>query len=573
MNQNQFRIPRRRIYVLFIGFVIFSLAISYRIVTFQVVHSQQLSQEAVASRLREDVVPARRGEILDAEGRPLATNIPADQLAAIVQQVKDPKQTAAALAPIIGRSAEDIEAAITAPGKEWVVLKTRLSPEASQQITDLKLPGLVLSPEPRRIYPNDDFASQVLGFVNYNNDGSYGIEGKYNNLLSGTPGKLIGERDEQGNVIALANSVYDPPKDGADLVLTIDSSIQWIVEQALDQAMKDQQASGGTIIVENPKTGAILAMASRGSFDPNAFETVEDPSVFVNPAISDIYEPGSTFKPLGMSLALDQGLVSPDTTYDGGSYRILPGGAKVTNALGAAFGPETMTQVLEHSSNLGMMHVADLIGEQRFYQGLEAFGIGQPTGVDLQGESGGILPLPGEPDWSAANFYTNTFGQGLAVTPLQLLNAICVLANGGELMQPYVVQQIRNADGTVKQIQPQVEHRVISPQTSRTITDMLTAVMKTTYTRFAIPGYDVAAKTGTAQIPSPNGGYDPNSTIGSVIGYGPSSDPQFAVLVKIDRPQNADWGEEAAGPAFKQVMQQLFLLKGIPPTEATGTAP
>ena len=562
-----YRIPRRRILSLFAGFLMFCLAIGYRIFSFQVVKSQSLSEQAVAFRFQDTVVPANRGNIFDARGIELATNVPADTISVIVNQLDDPTKTASLLAPLIGRSSDSIYSAITQPGKEWVVLKRRLSDDASQKINGLNIPGIVLQSEPRRIYPMADFASQVLGFVNYDYVGSYGIEGEYDQTIAGTPGKLIGERDGSGHVIALAKSAWDPPIDGADLTLTIDASIQWIIEKALDQAIAAQQAAGGTIVVQNPKTGEILGMANRPSFNPNNFDTVTDASLFENSAISDTYEPGSTFKSVVMSIGLETGMVSPNTVHDGGSYKILPGGAEVHNALDVDFGPETMTEVLQHSSNLGAMWVAELVGEDRFYRGLVSFGIGQPTGIDLQGESAGILPLPGQADWSEANFYTNAFGQGLAVTPIQLVNAVSVLANGGVLMTPHVVKEIKVKSGN-KSIDPKPVHRVISEKTSHTITQMLTTVMDTTYIKYSVPGYDIAAKSGTAQIPSPSGGYEENATIGSILGYGPSSDPQFSVLVKIDLPQKSPWGESAAGPAFQQVFQQLFLLYGIPPTKA-----
>ncbi len=561
-----YQIPRRRILSLFAGFLMFCVAIGYRVFSFQVVKSESLSEQAVAYRFRENAVLPQRGNIRDARGIELATNVPADTISAIVNQLDDPRKTAQVLAPLIGRTSDDIYAALSQPNIEWVVLKRRLSDDSAQKIQDLNLTGIELQPEPRRIYPMGDFASQVLGFVNYDYVGSYGVEGEYNDIVGGTPGKLIGERDGQGNVIALAKSAWDPPIDGSDLTLTIDASVQYIIEKALDQAIAAQQAAGGTILVQDPKTGEILGMASRPSFNPNNFDTVTDAALFENPAISTAYEPGSTFKTLVMSLGLETGVVTPGTVHNGGPYRILPGGAVVHNALDVDFGPETMTEVLQHSSNLGAMWVAELVGEDRFYRGLVSLGIGQPTGIDLQGESAGILPLPGQSNWSEANFYTNAFGQGLAVTPLQLVNALSILANGGVSIKPHVVKAISDKNGT-KTIDPIEVRRVISEQTSRTITEMLTTVMNTTYVKYSVPGYDVAAKSGTAQIPSPNGGYEENETIGSLLGYGPAADPQFAVLVKIDRPQKSPWGESAAGPAFQQVFQQLFLLYGIPPTK------
>ncbi|MDI3339183.1 MAG: penicillin-binding protein 2 [Sphaerobacter sp.] len=562
-----YQIPRRRINLLFAVFLIFTLAISYRVVSFQVVRGHQLAEEARAIRYREEAVPAQRGEILDARGRPLATNVPVDRVVAIRDKIEDPRRTAELLAPILGRSADSIYAQLTDPDLEWVWLQRHLSPEASEQIRKLDLDGILLTPEPRRIYPMGDFASHVLGFVNYDYVGSYGVEGAYNDTLGGEPGKLIGERDAAGNVIALSRSTLDPPVDGANVVLTIDSAVQRVAEQALDEAIAAQGATGGTVIVQNAKTGAILAMASRPTYNPNEFERVTDPALFTNPAISATYEPGSTLKALVMALGLETGVVEPDTTWEGAQYRIIPGGARITNALEQDFGPETMTEVLQHSSNLGIMWVADLINQDRFYRGLVAFGLGQTTGVDLAAESAGILPLPGTPGWTPASFYTHSFGQGLAVTPLQLVNAISALANGGNLMRPYVVQEIQRPEGT-ETIAPQVVRRVVSAETSRKITAMMTTVMGTTYARFGVPGYHIAAKTGTAQIPSPDGGYEEDATIASMVGFGPSEDPQFTVLVKIDRPQQSPWGETAAGPAFQQIFRELFLLYGIPPSDS-----
>jgi cell division protein FtsI/penicillin-binding protein 2 len=313
-------------------------------------------------------------------------------------------------------------------------------------------------------------------------------------------------------------------------------------------------------------------MASRPSFNPNNFDTVTNANLFDNPAISGSYEPGSTFKTLTMSLGLEAGVVTPDTTHNGGPYTIIPGGEKVYNALNVDFGLETMTEVLEHSSNLGAMWVAQLTGEDRYYRGLVAFGIGKPTGIDLAGESAGILPLPGDAGWTSANSYTNAFGQGLATTPLQMVNAASVMANGGMLMKPYLVSSYTDKSGT-KTIEPTVVHRVLSEATCKTITQMLTTVTNVTYTKWSVPGYDIATKSGTAQVPSPDGGYDPNKTIGSLLGYGPSDDPQFAVIVKVDEPQESPWGETAAGPAYQKVFQQLFMLYGIPPTKPVVATP
>ncbi|MCS7257216.1 MAG: penicillin-binding transpeptidase domain-containing protein, partial [Thermomicrobium sp.] len=251
----------------------------------------------------------------------------------------------------------------------------------------------------------------------------------------------------------------------------------------------------------------------------------------------------------------------------GGVYRELPDGTRIYNALRQEFGPETMTEVLIHSSNVGAMEVVDRLGPERFYEGVQRFGFGQPTGVDLPGEVGGIVNLPGSPGWSLTTFYTNAFGQGIAVTPLQLVTAVSAIANGGVLMRPYVVKEIRDGE-RVEVIQPTPVRRVISEETARTLTEMLAETMESYATRFSVPGYRIAAKTGTAEIPGPNG-YESGegATIASVIGYGPVEHPRFCVLVKIDRPKASPWGERAAGPAFAEVFRQLLLLYDIPPSE------
>lgn len=561
-------VSSRRIYLIYACFVLFCAAVAYRVFSFQVMQGPALAQRAEQFRFREDVVPAHRGDILDARGRVLATDVPADRVSAIVREVADPERTAELLSPLIGRSSEAIFAALTQPGKEWVVLQRRLSAEASQRIRALALPGIVLDPEPRRAYPMGAFAAQVIGFVNWEYTGAYGIEAAYDDVVGGEPGQLIGERDAAGNVIALGHSVWNPPRDGATLVLSIDSAVQRIAERVLQETIQEQEAKGGTVIVQNPKTGAILAMASLPSFDPNRFEEVADPSLFGNPAVSAGYEPGSTFKVITMALGLDAGVVTPSTTVDGGAYRELPDGTRIYNALHQEFGPETMVEVLAHSSNVGAMFLADRLGADAFYQGVHRFGFGEPTGIDLPAEAAGIVHTPDSALWSLATFYTNAFGQGLTVTPIQLINAVSAIANGGTLMRPYLVQEIRGETTTVAR--PQPLRRVVRPETAQLLTRMLVEVMETEYRdRFGIPGYRVAAKTGTAEIPSPTGGYEsgPGSTIASVVGFGPAEDPAFTVLVKIDRPKKSPWGERAAGPAFRRIFQELFLLYGIAPSE------
>jgi cell division protein FtsI (penicillin-binding protein 3) len=563
------RLSERRINLLLAAFVLLFGLIVFRVITIQVVQSQQFGEQAVAERLQEHSVPARRGDILDSNGVRLATNVPADRVSAIIALIDDKHSVSLQLSPWIGRPVEDIEAALNVPGAEWVLLARRLSPEASATIEAMEIPGIVLDPEPRRVYPSDSFAAHVLGFANYDHQGNYGVEGWYDRLVGGEPGRVVGERDGAGNVIALSQSTWDPPVDGSDLVLTIDSAVQRIVETVLEETIREQDAAGGTIIVQDPNTGAILGMASWPTFNPNGFDMVNDMAVFSNPAVSSVYEPGSTFKTITMAIGIDDGAVSPDTIhYDAPGYREVPDHPPITNNNGRVFGEETMTEVLIHSSNLGAIFVAERIGRDQFYQRLMEFGMGRETGIDLQGEEQGILIGPWQPDWSQTLYFTSSFGQGIAVTPVQLINAVSAIINGGNLMQPYVVSEVHSGDDVIVQ-EPTVLREVISPETSAIMREMLHEVMIQNTSQFAdVPGYKIGAKTGTAQIPSPAGGYVEDATIASIVGFGPVDEPQFTVLVKIDWPKESPWGDTVAAPAMGEVFTQLFKLYGIPPMEA-----
>lgn len=559
---------RKRVMPLFVIFVLFVGLIGYRVVSVQVVRSGEFSSWAIAERMQENIVPARRGEIFDARGVRLATNVPANRVSAIIDQVVDKRAVAEQLAPLIDRPANEIEEALNQPDLEWVLLARHLSPEVSEEVTALGLEGIVLDPEPSRIYPFGAFASHLIGFTNDDLQGNYGVEGQYDDLLDGTPGKLVGERDALGNVIGLTQSTWDSPVDGADLVLTLDSAVQRAIEEVLDDVVKEQDALGGTILVQDTQTGAILGIANRSTFNPNVYENVADPSLFLNPAISTIYEPGSTFKSIVMAIGIDSGAVTPDTVFnDEPGFIALEDGSKIHNFENAVFGDITMRQVLQYSSNLGAIYVAEQIGEARFYQSLQAFGFGVPTGVDLQGEEAGILTLPGEDGWNDVLQYTNAFGQGIAVTPLQLVNAFSAIVNGGRLMEPYIVSEIRDGDN-VTVTQPQQIRQVISAESSATMREMLESVVHNPESYYSsVDGYRIGAKTGTAQIPSPDGGYIEDAAIASIVGFGPVADPRFTVLVKIDWPRKGETGLAVSGPALTRVFEQLFMLYGIPPTE------
>ncbi len=350
------------------------------------------------------------------------------------------------------------------------------------------------------------------------------------------------------------------PQDGTHLVLTLDRNVQYLVEQELAKAVAQYQADGGTIIVMDPKTGAILAMANYPSYDPNRFyEALE---LHTNPAVSHQYEPGSVFKILTMAAGLDTGIVTPDSTlYDGGAIEV--GGIVIQNPDRRAHGLVNMTDVLAYSLNVGIAYVSTSLGEETFYAYLKRFGCGDHTGIDLNGEVAGTIKEPGSREWYESDLGTNSFGQGVAVTPLQMITAVAAVANRGLMMRPYVVERIVGEQGVIV-TQPTVVRQVISPRTAEQLTDMLVEAVERGTELATVPGYDIAGKTGTAQIPVGDH-YDPELTIASFVGYAPADDPRFIVLVKIDKPRLDPWGAEVAAPVFRAIAERLFVLLDVPP--------
>ncbi|MBI3363007.1 MAG: penicillin-binding protein 2 [Chloroflexi bacterium] len=502
-----------------------------------------------------------RGRIYDRQGELLATNDTLYEVNASPVFVTNPEAAAEVLAEKLNRSRKELAALLT--GKDSYILIQRPVPAtiggeliALQNGPDrADLNGIALEPIPHREYPGGRLGSQILGFVGYDGRGYYGVEEFYNDVLAGHP--VVGvERS-----VPFDAALNPDPDKGADLKLTIDRDIQNLVEETLQSGLQSSGATTGTIVVMDPKTGEILGMASWPTYDPNNF--VNEPEANrVNPALSAQFEPGSIFKVLTMAAALESGTVTPQTTYvDSGVVEV--GGAVIHNWNGGAWGVQDMTGLLQHSLNVGAATIARMMGPTIFYNYLTAFGVGQVTNVDLASEAAGRLKRPGDPDWYESDLGTNSFGQGVAVTPLQILSAISAVANGGEMMQPHVLLSV-NDSGVVHRTEPTVLGRPISAQTARTLTEMLTVSLEREASGALVPGYLIAGKTGTAQIPIP-GGYDSKQTIASFVGWGPVDDPRFIVLVKLDRPTTAPWGSVVAAPVFSQLAQRLVVLMQLPP--------
>jgi len=553
----------RRLAVLAAVFFAFSLILLGRIIYWQVVRRQELLELAELEHYQTRVIPPQRGAILDRRGSLLATDIFQYEIFATPRDLLDPRWTAEQLAPLLERPPEALWALLDREDLS-VTLAKQIPLNVGEKIASRGLPGVGAIPLPQRIYPEKELACHLLGFVGAEGDGFYGLEEYYDDILRGEPGSRGGERDPSGLQMIAGYGSYVPAQEGPALALTLDRTIQGLVEENLERAIEEYGAQGGTIIVMDPWTGAILAMASYPRYDPNRFyETSEE--LFVNPALSEVYEPGSVFKPVTIGAALDTGEVTPETTYnDTGS--ILVGGQVIANWDWGARGETTVSELLRYSLNVGAATMSTKIGAEKFYRYVQRFGFGEPTGVDLAGEVSGIVKTPGDAQWHECDLGTNSFGQGISVTPLQMINGMAAIANGGLLMKPYIVQRIVREEGVVE-IEPVVRRQVISPETARQLTQILVEGVKQGVAELAyVEGYSIAAKTGTAQIPIP-GGYDPTWTIASIVGWAPADDPRFIILVNIDKPQAAPWGATVAAPVFKSLAQQLFDYLGIPPDE------
>jgi cell division protein FtsI/penicillin-binding protein 2 len=424
---------------------------------------------------------------------------------------------------------------------------------------DSRLRGLAFKPHFQRSYPESTLASNVLGFVTRDGRGYFGIEEKYNDLLAGNPVQVWVPRDP--------NKAIEIPRvpNGTNLVLTLNRDLQAKVESILDQALTNYGAENGTIVVMNPRNGEILAMATTPRLNLNNYSDyflLYDNGSQYNSAIGTSYEPGSIFKVLTMAAALDTGTVRPDTSFmDTGSIQV--GGITIQNWNRDSWGQQNMIGCLQHSLNVCLAWISTQMGPQTFYGYMERFGIGHPTGIDLAGETMGRLKVPGDSDWYSVDLGTNAFGQGVAVTPLQMLMAVSAIANDGHMVTPHVLYAMLR-DGHQYNVPSQYAGSPISTETARTLNEMLSISLQEESSQALVPGYRVAGKTGTAQIPTEYG-YDAFHTNASFIGWGPVDDPQFMIYIWLQKPSTSIWASETAAPVFSQVAEQTVILLNIPP--------
>jgi len=542
----------------FVTFVLAALGllIAYRLISIQFgVDTSYFAATALTEYRYQVTVHPPRGEIYDRNGVLLATNAVEYEIGLSPILIYDRQVTAEKLAGATGIPVEELLGDM-ASDQQYVLLARPASATMGQAVIALQLDGVAVTPINRRFYPHGSLAAHVLGFVRYDDQGNYGIEGYYDDILAGKAQVSDASRipfDVSGE------SSFQP---GSTLYLTIDSEIQYLAESALNQALLDTGASSGTVIIMEPKTGEILAMASLPTFDPNRFFS-EDVAKFSNPAVSAQYEPGSVIKVMTMGIALDTGATYPDSVYDDVGY-VEVGGVVIENWDRKAHGVTDMTGLLAHSLNVGAAKLSLAVGPTKFYNGLDAFGFGELTGIDLEGEITGIIRRPGQTDWYEADLAENSFGQAMASTPLQVINAVAATANDGLIMQPHMVIKRVDPDGKVTDYGPSALGRAMSSQTAQTLSNMLYNALQIEASKALVTGYAIAGKTGTAQIPIP-GGYDPNGTIASFVGYGPVDDPRFIVLFKLDRPTVSIYASDTAAPEFEKLVQRLVVLMEIPP--------
>lgn len=454
------------------------------------------------------------------------------------------------------------------------VLWHRLSEAEAGRIREAGIAGLYLGSERLRAYPQNDLASHVIGFVGYLANGErvgvYGIEGAFEDFLAGMTGFLTGEKDVRGSLIAFLGKFSDKPKAGSDIVLTIDANIQAFAEDSLRKAYDAFEAEGGSVVVMNPKNGDILAMAALPDFDPNQYEKAKDQSFFLNPVVSHLFEPGSVLKPITLAAAIDAGAVGPRTTFEN-TNEVQIGSYTIRNVVEEKTGLVTMIEVLEDSLNTGAVFAEQSLGHEHFVDYMKRFGFAEKTGIDLPGEvSNNIRNLYEKKE---INFATASFGQGIAMTPISLLRGLAAIANNGNLAEPRIVAEMKDAqehvsDSEQKQASPRA---AISAKTATQVTAMMVSAVKNgTGKRAQIPGYTVAGKTGTAQVPSlDTKGYDPHKTIHSFVGFAPAFNPQFIILVKLDYPKGVRYAEGSVVPVFREIAEYIINYYGIPPDNPT----
>jgi len=568
---------------------VIAITIVARLFYWQFIAKVQGNLESIIS---EDNLPAARGEIYDSQGFPLVTNQEAFLIYGKPHDLKQsPKDIAQKIVPYlisekyatvsaslsedeqkakdaeIKAKEEELTNQLAAKTLFWVQLSRKITKDAKEKIQAKNIAGLGFEEDQKRFYPESSMAAQVLGFVGSDkfgvDTGYYGLEGYWDRRLRGKNGRIGQETDPFGFPILVGKYRPIEPQKGASLYLTLDRSIQFMVEKNLRLAAQKYGAKDGTVIIVDPKTGGILSMATYPTYNPALWQD-SDEKFYRNPAVADTFEPGSIFKLVAMSAALDLSVVEPTTRCDicAGPRQIAPYEISTWNK--KYYPNSTMTEIIQHSDNVGMTFVAEKLGASSFYDYMKKFGFGSRTGIDLQEESTGVIRS--EKEWKPIDLATASFGQGIAVTPIQMVETVLTIANKGKLLTPHLVDKIVDGQKEEK-VKVAEERQVISAKTAAQMTEMMVnAVEEGEAKAFAPKGIRIAGKTGTAQIPLA-GHYDPNKTIASFVGFAPADDPKFVMMVRFSEPSSSPFGSETAAPTFFAIAKELFNYYGVLPSK------
>lgn len=561
------RFPERlriRVALVFVAMALLTVLAWVRIGWLQVVQGSHYRSLAVEQRYRAENLVPERGAIYDRNGVPLVVTVQGNGVYAAPAAIADPAQAAARLAPLLNQPAAELERRLRQEAST-VWLAARVDEVTAEAVEQLNLSGIYVVQRPQREYPHGSLAADVLGFTGLDNQGLAGLEFHYENVLRGVPGRHFSERDPRGRAIPGGRSQLLAAVPGNDLILTLDRVLQYAVEQELAEGVQAARAQYGIAILMRPHTGEILAMAVSPGFDPARYNDYL-PRAFRNPAVTDQFEPGSTLKVFTAAAALEEGLAAIDTVLDGpASLRIGGGIVHCYNPSG--YGPLTLAEAIKVSCNTAFAQLgAEIVGGPTLARYLDAFGFGARLGVDLPAEGSGSVPTPGRVAGEILRWANVSFGQGVAVTPLQLATAVGAIANGGTLMRPYIVQAIRTPDGRVVETrEPTPLRQVISRETARELTEAMESVVTGgTGTRARVSGYRVAGKTGTAQIPE-HGVYG-SKRLASFVGFAPAEAPELVGLVMLyDVQQDSREGGRWAAPVFAAIMDRALRHLGVPP--------
>lgn len=551
-----------RILAVFLTLLLGLGGIAVKLFTIQIQHGRRFTEQAARQYKRLVPLVSRRGTIFDRAGRELAVSLRVSSVFAQPAAIANPRETARTLAPILHQPARELQARLSTD-KPFVWLQRQLEPHQAEAIGDLGLKGIGLVPESRRYYPRQDLASHVLGSVGLDDRGLEGVEHLYDELLGGKPQFVVAQQDALGRLV-FRQEEPEPKIPIFDVFLTIDEVLQYIAERELARAVERCGAKAGTALILDPATGEILALANQPTFDPNHYKAASS-AAKRNRAATDYLEPGSIFKVILAAGAIEEGVVSPTDLLYGENGSIEVSGTTIRDH--GRYGWLTVRQVLAQSSNVGAIKLGQKLGKSLYYHYMSAFGFGNLTGVDLPGETPGLIRRP--KGWSALSLPVLSLGQEVSVTAVQFAAAFAAVANGGSLMRPHVVRSLRTQDGTVvRNVEPAVVRRVISESTARTLLEMLTSVVEEgTGKDAAVPGYRVSGKTGTAQKVDPaTGRYSHRKVVASFVGAIPADAPRLVILVMIDEPETLRWGGSIAAPTFREIARDAVKYLKMPPS-------